>query len=323
MNVNGLAGSLALTAALTQGVALLLALQFAHRYGFSWRRLALTGGLALMLARRALAGLGGLGLAHAGGVPLAEEGAGLVISCLVVMGLTWYGGTAKQPPAQPSPAPAASADGAGAASAREEERELLCYDLHDGLAQLVVGAQMHWEAFVGLRDEEPKEAERELTLAGLRLQEAAEEVTRIVSYLRPGASQAVPLGEAVRQYVGQLAASEGWRYECVDGLEGRRLAPFVEAMTYRVIQEALNNAAKHAATPRVSVSLRVEEGALIATVRDWGQGLAPDAPEGQRQHLGLRGMRTRAGLLGGTCTIDRPPGGGTRVAMQVPRAEER
>ncbi|WP_200240169.1 CheR family methyltransferase [Thiohalocapsa halophila] len=88
------------------------------------------------------------------------------------------------------------------------------------------------------------------------------------------------------------------------------------AHLYRIAQEALSNALRHAEAKHVDMSLEVGETELTLRVRDNGQGIAPDAKRG----LGLRLMAYRAGMLGGTCVAEPAAGGGTLVACRIPSA---
>jgi signal transduction histidine kinase len=85
---------------------------------------------------------------------------------------------------------------------------------------------------------------------------------------------------------------------------------------YRVLQEALNNMARHSGAKKAWVRLRFEDAALQLEVEDRGLGFAADGP---RQGLGLVAMRERAELLGGTLAFEKPDGGGTRVRLKVPK----
>jgi signal transduction histidine kinase len=84
-----------------------------------------------------------------------------------------------------------------------------------------------------------------------------------------------------------------------------------------VVQEALNNIAKHAAT-RVVVSVDREESTVVVRVDDDGCGFSPDTQPNQRSGLGLVGMRERAQIVGGTIDVHTAPGKGTRVRLRVP-----
>jgi two-component system sensor histidine kinase UhpB len=205
----------------------------------------------------------------------------------------------------------------------EQERELLCYDLHDGVAPLVVGAQMQLETCKAAFAAGRGSAQEELQLLGRRLQEAVDEVQRLIADLSLTISEDVPLGAAVRSHLTKLAEVQGWQYELEDGLGQERLDATVETMIYRVVQEALNNVANHARTDRVYVSLRMDDGGLVAAVQDWGVGFDPERAEWSPRRLGLRGMCNRARLIGGRCDIQSDPGVGTRVAVCVPGAVAR
>ena len=102
-----------------------------------------------------------------------------------------------------------------------------------------------------------------------------------------------------------------------------RLEPDVESAVYRVLQEALTNAAKHAGASRVLLALRLDDGRVTATVSDDGAGFdveragrPPDA--GPAHGVGLEGMRERAQLVGAELTIDSNQGVGTTVRVSVP-----
>jgi signal transduction histidine kinase len=94
----------------------------------------------------------------------------------------------------------------------------------------------------------------------------------------------------------------------------------VETALYRVVQEALTNAAKHAGAGRVAVVVGRRAGVAVAVVEDDGGGFDPDGtrPPGRRAGLGLAGMRERVGLLGGTVEVESQPGQGTTVFARIP-----
>ena len=318
MLTHGLAGPFAGVAALLQLAAIALAVRLARRHGFFPAAAVAVGALSLMALRRAGATLETTGLLNGATLPVLQEGVGLAISALLVMAAA----LATRALGPPSPRDRSSSAELGARGyhpcVHEEERELLCYDLHDGLAQLVFGARMHFDTDCSLRQQDGECAEQELSLAARRLNEAAAEVARVVSCLKLSISQTASLSEAVRECLCELAEAEGWEYDLDDRLEGRRFDPTTEAMTYRVIQEALNNAARHAETRTVKVELYGEDGALVVVVADRGRGFDLAVSLSGAGGLGLRGMRRRAQLVGGHCTIDSRPGAGTAVVMRVP-----
>lgn len=309
------AGLIAAAAAVVQVAAIVAAVNIIRYHRFRVAAAVVLGALGLMVVRRLLAAASLTGLADTSMLFLLAEFTGLATSVLVMMAA--FSTSAAAAEAHSEIQERVDAALAAVAAGREEERELLCYDLHDGLSQLVQSARMHLEAFCAARQEDSPTAEQELALLDQRLTEAVEEVSRVVSRLAVGISPEVPLSEAVKHYLSKLAESEGWEVEFDDRLQRRRFAPPIEAMIYRVVQEALNNAAKHAHTRRVRVSLYIEEGDLVSVVQDWGRGFDPDQVQWSRQ-LGLKGMCNRARLVRGRCSVQSRPGEGTSVVIRVP-----
>jgi signal transduction histidine kinase len=93
----------------------------------------------------------------------------------------------------------------------------------------------------------------------------------------------------------------------------------MEGALFRVAQEAVANAARHANATGVTVGVEEKEGRVILTVQDDGRGFDPAAPAAGPDHWGLKNMRERARAVGGTLRIDSSPGGGTRVVAEAPR----
>lgn len=102
-----------------------------------------------------------------------------------------------------------------------------------------------------------------------------------------------------------------------NGLERRRFASEIETATYRIVQEALTNVARHAGVKQVEVNLRVEESALRILIKDLGAGFDPRTlPAGAT--AGISGMRERAIMLGGRLKIESAPGVGTLLIAKLP-----
>jgi signal transduction histidine kinase len=100
-----------------------------------------------------------------------------------------------------------------------------------------------------------------------------------------------------------------------NGDAASRHAPEIESAVYRIVQEALNNVAKHAAATRVDVSISDRGGDIALVVRDNGDGFAVQQ---RSTGFGLLGMRERLALVGGTLEIDSEPGAGTVVRASIP-----
>ena len=305
---------LSVIAALVQFAVLVLALPLCRRLRSPPLAVLLLSAGMLMLARRAIAAT-----SHAPD-HLTQGVFAIAISLFLLLALA---GLARQPPTESTPLPvdADHAPPADAIAAREEERELLSYDLHDGLAQYVLASQMHLDTFVSLRRERQDGADRELGLALQRIGEAVAEVRRVVAHLTLDTSPEEPLVDAVRNIAESLAGAHGWRVDIRDSIGSRRFEPAVEAMVFGVVQEALNNVARHAGTERIEVSLHLEGTCLVASVQDWGRGFSVCGARRDARTLGLRSMCNRAELIGGSCEIESAPGSGACVTVRVPTRE--
>ncbi len=208
--------------------------------------------------------------------------------------------------------------------AQEEERRRIAYDVHDGIAQLIVSAKQHVETGRDLAGRDPDRAGRELAKATERLQGAVVETRRVLAALRPSAVDSLGLAEAIRRSLEETGQEAGWSTRFRDGLGGVRLSPAVETAVFRIVQETLANAARHARSAKVEVDVGLREEWLRLQVCDDGVGLFEGEAPGASRGLGLAGMRERARLLGGSCSIESSRGGGTCVTVELPvRGPER
>jgi signal transduction histidine kinase len=98
----------------------------------------------------------------------------------------------------------------------------------------------------------------------------------------------------------------------------RRVSPSIEYAVYRVAQEALSNAARHAAVDEVSIQVALSDDALTLTVTDRGIGFVPHRVEAENGTHGLTSMRDRANEIGADLQIQTSPGEGTSVCLAVP-----
>lgn len=202
--------------------------------------------------------------------------------------------------------------------AQDDERRRVAYDLHDGVAQLIVSAKQHLDTCADLWPVAADRATHELGLAVERLEQAIVETRRVLLALRPAAIDDGGLAGAARRSLEQAAQEAGWSIGFAENLGGARLPAAVETAAFRILQEALTNARKHARAARVEVELRREAGWLVLDVRDSGNGFAAGAEAAPPRGLGLVSMSERAWMLGGSCTVSGEPAGGTRVCARLP-----
>jgi signal transduction histidine kinase len=206
-------------------------------------------------------------------------------------------------------------------TAQEDERRRVARDLHDSVGQIVTALALGIES-VAAAGPLPPSAVAALGLVRRSADALSRAVRELGLYLRPVALDDLGLHAAL----GQLIA--GWstqRPECglefqADALANVRLPSEVETAVYRVVQEALTNAFRHARANHVRVVLESHVGLATATVQDDGTGFDPEAsrdPTSGRR-LGLAGMRERVALAGGTLEIRSRPGEGTTVVARFP-----
>lgn len=201
----------------------------------------------------------------------------------------------------------------GAIAAQEEERRRIARELHDATGQSLTGALLTLRRISQATDLEAARADA-LQLRD-QLAEALREVRGLATRLRPTALDDLGLRVAIERLVEEAPFDRsGCAVEFVPG-NLDRLDSTVETVIYRIVQEAITNAARHAMPERVSIRLSQGEESVTAVIRDDGRGFQPDrAASG----LGLAGMRERAELVGGRLAVESAPGGGTTIRLQIP-----
>jgi signal transduction histidine kinase/ligand-binding sensor domain-containing protein len=202
-----------------------------------------------------------------------------------------------------------------------QERQRLARDLHDSVTQSLHSSTLMAEAgqrLAGAGDLE--RTKHYLTRLGEISQQALKEMRLMVYELRPLALRQVGLVGALQQRLDAVERRAGIDARLIiEGGPGEGqevdLPPDTEEALYRIAQEALNNALKHAQPSTVTVTLRVE-GRAELEVADDGSGFEPDAVDGAGG-IGLDSMRERAEKVGGILTIHSAPGEGTKIRVSV------
>ncbi|NWF68137.1 MAG: HAMP domain-containing protein [Chloroflexi bacterium] len=205
--------------------------------------------------------------------------------------------------------------------AQEEERKLIAYDLHDGLIQQLVGARFHLTNFREQQSITPEDARKGLMRGCEALTEAIVEGRRIIEGLRPAVLDDLGLRAALEDLAQSTAQAAGW--ELTLELQPLPTEPetSVGVTLFRITQEALNNARKHAHAQHVSIHLYNGVG-IGLVVEDDGVGFDSVALANEAHGLGVRTMQERAALLGGTCVIQSTPQQGTKIEVWVPNVPQ-
>ncbi len=190
-----------------------------------------------------------------------------------------------------------------------EERTRLARDLHDSVAQALYGVTLSAEAGERmLAAEELDSTERQLTKIRSAAEEALREMRLLIYELRPPDLASMGLVAALRTRLENVEQRSGVSSEFhVEG--DPQLDGDTEEALYRIVQEALNNALKHAQATSISVTLKSEDGIILLEVKDDGVGFDPMSSGG----LGLNGMRERVERLDGEFSVQSGDGVGTQV----------
>jgi PAS domain S-box-containing protein len=201
-----------------------------------------------------------------------------------------------------------------------EERQRLARDLHDSVTQSLYSLTLLAEAARRVMGTDQRHHVAEyVARLGEVAQQALQEMRLLLYELRPLALQREGLIGAVQQRLDAVEKRAGVDTRLL--VEGMLDLPTpVEVELYHIIQEALNNAMKHAAARSVTVRIRAEGARVEITVMDNGRGFDPHGA-GDAGGLGLASMRARVERLGGALTIRSQPGQGTTVAVRVDSRE--
>lgn len=198
---------------------------------------------------------------------------------------------------------------ARALSAQEAERHRIAQELHDEIGQTLTAVLLDLKH---VADQAPPALRDELHQTQETTRTSLEEIRRIARRLRPGVLDELGLVSALKALTSEFRTPKlSVRHRLAADLPS--LGHDRELVVYRVAQEAVTNAARHAGARHVDLSLRRTPGGVELRVRDDGRGLG-QAAEG----AGIRGMRERALLIGAGLALERGPDGGTEVRLTVP-----
>ncbi|SDQ74488.1 GAF domain-containing sensor histidine kinase [Thermostaphylospora chromogena] len=197
-----------------------------------------------------------------------------------------------------------------------EERNRVAQELHDAVAQKLFSLRLTAQAAAALLPSDPGRAAAELDRVQRLAGEAITELRSVIVELRPAELDRHGLAETLRKHVRLLDRLHPQRI-VFEGDPLGELAPEVEVALFRVAQEALHNALRHADATTVTVRLAVDDGLVVLRVCDDGRGF--DAEAVGTRGLGLASMTERAKAVGGRVRIISRPGEGTTVCMEVRR----
>jgi PAS domain S-box-containing protein len=202
--------------------------------------------------------------------------------------------------------------------AQERERERVCLDVHDGVAQTLVAAFQYLQSLEAIAPNE-KDIKGLIAKATVQVKKAIQESREIINSLQPATLREVGLVATLRHEMKRLEQETGLKVEFK--ADDIRLPRDIETGLYRIIHEAVFNARKHSKTRRLRVRINSVNGLVKVEVKDWGKGFAQaHLDSSKRRGTGLFSIRKRTELMKGTCDIKSAPGQGTTVYVEVPFA---
>lgn len=205
--------------------------------------------------------------------------------------------------------------------AQEELRRRLARELHDGPAQLLASIAMQAEYIRRLKAQGGHGIEEELErLTGLA-QQAVHEMRSLLFDLRPIILETQGLAAAVRLFLERHQKEAGPRLHVHFDESVGRYDPQLESTVFSIIQEAVNNALRHAEARNVWVRGEERNGQLVIDIEDDGKGFNLETVlqrYDERGSFGLVNMSERAEMIGGRLTLVSAPGQGTTVTLRVP-----
>lgn len=208
--------------------------------------------------------------------------------------------------------------GAQIIKSQEEERRRVARDIHDGPAQAMANIVFRAEVCERLIDTDVDRAKKELRELREHIRGTLAEIRKIIFDLRPMALDDLGLIATLRGILENIQMQNGILTELSVVGKERRIASHIEIGLFRVAQEALNNAVKHANASTLKVRVEFAPAAIAMMVKDDGNGFDHDWEEISTGHFGLMGMRERLQLLEGKMVVKSAPGKGTRILFSAP-----
>lgn len=201
--------------------------------------------------------------------------------------------------------------------AQESERQRLSRQMHDGPAQALSNFILLTEIAMRLFDVDQDKAREELSNLKLAAGKTFTKVRDFIFDLRPMMLDDLGLVPTVRRYVDAFREKSGLDVSVTVTGTDRRLESYIEVMAFRSVQELLTNALNHSQGNQIKVLLDIPDDEVRATVEDNGKGFDPTLLNDE-SGLGLKLIKERTEMLGGTFDIDSVVGQGTKITFTVP-----
>ena len=201
--------------------------------------------------------------------------------------------------------------------AQEEERKRISREIHDGPAQMLANILLRYEIIDrGLKEGKTKEVIEEIRATREMVRFSLWDVRRMIHDLRPMALDDLGLIPTLNKYIDDLSKYTKKNIEFIAIGEPRDLQENYEIVLFRLVQEALQNAIKHADANLIKVKIEIRKDLVTLFIIDDGKGFEPKKTT--YENFGIKGMKERVEMLKGKFEIDTNLGKGTRVRIRVP-----
>lgn len=202
---------------------------------------------------------------------------------------------------------------------KEEERKRIAREIHDELGSLLTGIRANACVALGNAERGGQRASRQLAEIAKLADLAIDTVRKVITDLRPSVLDQLGVWAALEWYAGQVERRTDLACECVldPSAVATELDPERSTALFRIVQEALTNAARHAKASRVTIRVTREENQIKVEVEDDGKGIA-DERRFSSDSWGIAGMYERALHFEGEFRISGNPGCGTLVLLRFP-----
>lgn len=202
-------------------------------------------------------------------------------------------------------------------NAQEAERQRLSRQMHDGPAQALSNFILQTEIAMRLLDIDPVQARNELSNLKVAAMSTFQKIRNFIFELRPMMLDDLGLPPTIRRYADTFKEQSGVELSVTITGNDRRLEPYVEVMVFRAMQELLSNAVHQNQATLVKIQTDMGDSSVKLSIDDNGKGFDPEALD-KEANLGLKLIKERAEMLGGTFEIDSAPGKGARVTLSLP-----
>jgi len=202
-------------------------------------------------------------------------------------------------------------------NAQEAERQRLSRQMHDGPAQALSNFILQTEIAMRLLDADPAQAKDELGSLKSSAMGTFQKVRNFIFELRPMMLDDLGLVPTLKKYSDAFKEQSGLDVNIIVTGAERRLEAYLEVMIFRAVQELLGNASRHSQATSIKVQVDLGNDVIRVSVDDNGKGFDPEILK-QSSSLGLKLIRERAEMLGGSFDIDSTAGSGARISFSVP-----